>query len=526
MLVRLIIAIISALSCLAAYASTEDKNDMLIDSIEEHIARYSYVRQQKKDLLDSMKSMRAGMPAGEQRIRLGEILGRRYICHNIDSAMLYWRLANREAEDIGDKELSTRLRLNLLAVMPLRGISIEAVREFEKIDPANFSPELKHLYWLNYSELYNNIQKPYPPGMMKNRYREKAALALDSLLAYYPPQSPVAAFIKSYLHLLRDEKNMAAASFLESLPALEQRPELYDHAIANVVDFYRDRPNHKELYLNYLYTRLLRQLRNGDAKPRVLAEAGQNLINQGHDKLGQQLMLLAMHTSEKELGPYSSFDYSEYTPQFTQRYTTIQKWSVAILAVMSIALILLIIRLRRYKARASTLKHIATQEENDHKAVVADMLKVSGNLLSMALFTNEQLKEYNLFVNRKLKAGQVKDLYHDIQSGEYIRSLNDKFFAMFDESFLENFPGFIDRLNQLLAPGRELALLPGGRMTPELRIAAFMRLGINDSAKLAQVLGLSVNTIYTYRNRLKGRALDRQNFEKDIQTIAFSIPQP
>lgn len=303
MLVRLIIAIISALSCLAAYASTEDKNDMLIDSIEEHIARYSYVRQQKKDLLDSMKSMRAGMPAGEQRIRLGEILGRRYICHNIDSAMLYWRLANREAEDIGDKELSTRLRLNLLAVMPLRGISIEAVREFEKIDPANFSPELKHLYWLNYSELYNNIQKPYPPGMMKNRYREKAALALDSLLAYYPPQSPVAAFIKSYLHLLRDEKNMAAASFLESLPALEQRPELYDHAIANVVDFYRDRPNHKELYLNYLYTRLLRQLRNGDAKPRVLAEAGQNLINQGHDKLGQQLMLLAMHTSEKRTRP-------------------------------------------------------------------------------------------------------------------------------------------------------------------------------------------------------------------------------
>ena len=130
-------------------------------------------------------------------------------------------------------------------------------------------------------------------------------------------------------------------------------------------------------------------------------------------------------------------------------------------------------------------------------------------------------KEYNLFVHRKLKAGQVKDLYQEVQSGEYVQSLSDKFFSMFDELFLDSFPGFVDELNSLFAAGRELSLLPGRRMSPELRIAAFMRLGINDSAKLAQVLGLSINTIYTYRNRLKGRARDRDNFERDIRIIAF-----
>lgn len=70
-----------------------------------------------------------------------------------------------------------------------------------------------------------------------------------------------------------------------------------------------------------------------------------------------------------------------------------------------------------------------------------------------------------------------------------------------------------------MLPGKELSLLPGKRLTPELRIAAYMRFGITDSARLAEALGLSVNTIYTYRNRLKGRAADRNSFEKNIAAL-------
>ena len=151
------------------------------------------------------------------------------------------------------------------------------------------------------------------------------------------------------------------------------------------------------------------------------------------------------------------------------------------------------------------------------------MTKVSGSLLSMAIFTDELIKEYNLFVQRKLKAGQAKDLYREVETGEYMHGLTEKFFNKFDESFFESFPGFLDKLNELFVPGRELSLLPNGRMSPELRIAAFMRLGITDSTKLSQVLGLSINTIYTYRNRLKGRAKNRKDFDTDIQTIVFNV---
>ena len=46
-----------------------------------------------------------------------------------------------------------------------------------------------------------------------------------------------------------------------------------------------------------------------------------------------------------------------------------------------------------------------------------------------------------------------------------------------------------------------------------------MRLGIEDSSRIAQVLNYSLNTIYAYRNRMKARAVDRETFEKDIMNI-------
>ena len=46
-----------------------------------------------------------------------------------------------------------------------------------------------------------------------------------------------------------------------------------------------------------------------------------------------------------------------------------------------------------------------------------------------------------------------------------------------------------------------------------------MRLGVTDSTKISKFLGLSLTTVYTYRNRVKSRAADKENFEKNIRSI-------
>lgn len=52
-----------------------------------------------------------------------------------------------------------------------------------------------------------------------------------------------------------------------------------------------------------------------------------------------------------------------------------------------------------------------------------------------------------------------------------------------------------------------------------MRIIAFMRLGIEESTRIAQMLNYSVYTIYTYRNKLKNRALSRDSFEEEVMKI-------
>lgn len=56
-------------------------------------------------------------------------------------------------------------------------------------------------------------------------------------------------------------------------------------------------------------------------------------------------------------------------------------------------------------------------------------------------------------------------------------------------------------------------------MNTDLRILAFTRLGIDESTRIAQVLNYSVYTIYTYRNKLKNRAINRDTFAEDIMKI-------
>ncbi len=61
---------------------------------------------------------------------------------------------------------------------------------------------------------------------------------------------------------------------------------------------------------------------------------------------------------------------------------------------------------------------------------------------------------------------------------------------------------------------------PKGRLTTELRIFALIRLGVDDSKKIASMLDYSVSTIYNYKVAVKNAALgSRDNFENEVKKI-------
>lgn len=88
--------------------------------------------------------------------------------------------------------------------------------------------------------------------------------------------------------------------------------------------------------------------------------------------------------------------------------------------------------------------------------------------------------------------------------------------------FLHLFPNFIDDFNALLLPEAQIHPKEENRLTTDLRIFALIRLGIEDSSKIAEFLHYSVNTVYNYRARIKNGAVgNREAFERQVKELGM-----
>jgi len=84
------------------------------------------------------------------------------------------------------------------------------------------------------------------------------------------------------------------------------------------------------------------------------------------------------------------------------------------------------------------------------------------------------------------------------------------------------FPNFITSFNSLLKKEDQLWPKPGEALNATLRIFALIRLGVNELEAIAKILDYSVSTVYTYKNRIKSKALiPGDDFEQKIMKIKF-----
>jgi len=101
-----------------------------------------------------------------------------------------------------------------------------------------------------------------------------------------------------------------------------------------------------------------------------------------------------------------------------------------------------------------------------------------------------------------------------------IKKEREKLFQNFDKIFLSIFPDFVEKFNDLFNEADKVALGENGSMNTDLRIFALIRMGINENEKIAKILNFSINTIYSYKNRIKTRSLVANNeFEEKIMEI-------
>ena len=138
----------------------------------------------------------------------------------------------------------------------------------------------------------------------------------------------------------------------------------------------------------------------------------------------------------------------------------------------------------------------------------------------------ERLESQRKLVIRKIRANQQNELLSILSSSKLSTEENQNFLSQFDKIFLSLYPSFVNELNSLLIPEAQIELKEDNKLTPSLRVAALVRLGVTESPKIAGILSYSLQTIYNYRSTLKNSAIDKENFEENLQKLCSVYPKP
>ncbi len=128
----------------------------------------------------------------------------------------------------------------------------------------------------------------------------------------------------------------------------------------------------------------------------------------------------------------------------------------------------------------------------------------------------DRLKRFIEKVMKEKRYDEVLPFLNKLNIGLERESLSNSF----DRVFLNLFPNFIEDFNTLFDAEHQVHLHDNQLLNTELRIFALIRLGIDDNETIAKILNYSVNTIYTYKTKVKNRSfLPNDEFEDRVIAI-------
>lgn len=491
-----------------------------VDSLDAYIAKREAYAERKSDAIGRVRQKLAGS-SRDDSIRIFIDLGDAYRRFNVDSSAASYQYAAEIARLHGDKDLERVALLGLCSVNPLRGIVRESLELFEGLDRSGLDTAALKRYYDTGFNVYLTSSLYYPNDRLAAVYLDKARANGDSLIALYPPGHPHRLYHQGWNAMQAGSVPTALADMMESLEATEFGDELYARVTATAADCYGRYIGDEDAAAEYLALSAMSDIAAGTRETTSLQTLGLKLFERGDLERAYRYLTLALENSIASGSKVRTLGEMNVLPVVTKAYTdkgdALVRWLyalVAVLAVGALSLMELLVAYRRSHTRLDRYRGLLVANN-----VLKD--EYIRQLLAQCSSYMERLEDLNKLIVRKTKTGQAADLCRLAESGDFIKEQNERFLRSFDEAFLDAYPDFINDLNRLLVPSEHFEKPSSKRLSPELRIAALIRLGVDDGTRISRFLGLSLNTIYTYRNKLKNRAADRENFESEIRKIGL-----
>lgn len=483
---------------------------------------------QKKAVYDHQKHLRIEQIRQDGSLSTYKkyvLLFEEYQSFNYDTAFSLVNKMIDEANLSGHPDYQAKAELKRAFIYLSSGLFHESLEVFSHISPARLSKDDQIYYYTNFARLKYDMAD-YVQGDLSYIYVTEGNSLSEKALALIAPSDTVLYWSTSALYRSKMRDYARAIEHFKMALACSTITE-HEKAIAysSIAHAYT-LLNQTEMADSYLIQAAVSDLRSSTKEAIALALVAQRLHQEGDLQRAAYYIRLAMDDAEYYNARHRQLSVGRIMPiieqeqlqtlEHTNHRIAIQSILLYILlTALIITLVILVNRMRAIRKAQTTI-----QTMND-KLIETNRIKEEyiGTFCCSMSDLLTKLERYERFVRRKAQEKRTDEL---TVIPNYIDAHNCRrdFYKQFDQSFLHIFPNFIRDFNALLREGEQLTVKNNELLSTELRIFALIRLGINDNDQISKVLDYSINTVYTYKTRVRNRSdLDNEAFFRAVMNI-------
>ena len=516
--------------------------------------------EQRKALIDNknkdINRLKKNLTTSEntlKRLQTYEQLFEEYYVFQFDSAMTYLNKGIELAKETQNTYYYNSNTISKAELLSIGGLYSEAIHEIEQVDTTGldkaqhfeyyFSLFRIHTYWADFCN-----DKTYTPThrLKAQEYLKKAMPFCDETDKTYEY------YLGEYAVFVLNNSQAARAHYIKAIKQLPQNSRFYAMSCFALSGSYGNEGN-TEKQEEFLLLSSIADIENCTMENFALQNLAMYIFEHNKDELdlAQQYIQTALEDAHFYNNRLRIIEISSKLPVIVSSYqqTLNQRNKVQMTAIIAISLLLLFLlsavfyivkqtkrlslQQQELQKNNNQLSELNTQQKelntqlHDLNALLVDTNRKRERLaklyIDLCAKYIARLKKQQTLVKRKIKANQITELLSQLSSERLSEEDATTFLSRFDKAFLDLYPDFTEELNSLLLPEGQIQNKSTDELTTEQRIMALIRLGVKESAEIADLLFYSPQTIYNYRSVLKGKAINKETFEEEVMKLCRVI---
>lgn len=548
--------------------------EQLLNELDWILANKNIFEDKKKEKLELLKSELAAATDVEQRYWTARNLYNEYKTYDSDSALHYANLSLQYAKAANRPKWIDEMYINQSYIYSATGLLEESQNTIDQVNTDN----LDRTTLLQYNEqllfLYTHRDQYRGTNSKDNPYTAESMRLLENLIQDLPKTDPQYCWFKGWYSLSDIDKSKEALPIILSIVSESKFQTITDAKNAWILSRLYEKVGDEANKLKFLILSSIADARSYNKEISSLEEVAyymyvENDLKRANEYINYCLNFANEYKSRVREGNLADMQYkiaSVYQGKAEEQNKDLRIYSIALITIVVLLLLTLyftFVQNRKLRANKTALDEAnaqLSQQIAEQKSLQEQLKDTNDKLLE----ANEKLKE--MYSSAKQGAVELSEtnyvkerLIADIFSicSNYINKLDDfrrnihamllahryvdlkeltktpelsyaetkELYQIFDKIFLGIYPDFVKDFNTLLRPEEQITLKKGEQLNTELRIYALVRLGLNDSTKIAQFLHCSVRTVYNTRQRMRNRAIipkdEFANTVKSLGKIAY-----